>query len=212
MENFPKTHEEFFKLTDNKKRFLQFIKDKKLFKTNNSCIKSNSYQNYNNLLFVNDRLILRCNKCKQCRSAKMHFFNKNKDSRLSMIEILSILWYWSHNCSNEYTSTHTETNKSTVGHWFNKIRSTLYKEMLKAPKLGGESYTVQIGESLFQGKRKYNRGRLLRSDKGKTGERNYGKRVSGPWVFGMVCPTNFVQQKSTKEKSILDTIEFTLKI
>lgn len=64
--------------------------------------------------------------------------------------------------------------------------------------MGGPGYVVQIYESLFQGKQKYNRGRLLKSDKkpreniadrlrsminGKKTKRNYGDRVQGPWVF-----------------------------
>ena len=63
---------------------------------------------------------------------------------------------------------------------------------------------VQIDESLLRGKRKYNRGRLLSGDdpvpqedvnefielSGSDDEendhqRNYGRRITGPWIFGL---------------------------
>ena len=59
---------------------------------------------------------------------------------------------------------------------------------------------VQVDEPLMRGKRKYNRGRLLGADivtenvdvnELSDGEepdfsnRNYGKKLTGPWVFGM---------------------------
>ena len=68
--------------------------------------------------------------------------------------------------------------------------------------MGGKVYRIQMDESLFRGRRKYNRGRykigdinpiktvkdildsLTSSNKSK---RNYGKRKNGPWMFGMLA-------------------------
>ena len=53
---------------------------------------------------------------------------------------------------------------------------------------------IQIDESKFGGKRKYNRGRLLLGDRpprhiddavNVDNNRNHGNRVDGPWVFGI---------------------------
>ena len=64
-------------------------------------------------------------------------------------------------------------------------------------------YRAQIDESLFRGRRKYNRGRMLTVDNQtertvrdkseaiisaslNKSKRNYGNRIDGPWVFGIV--------------------------
>ena len=54
--------------------------------------------------------------------------------------------------------------KSTVIDWYNLCRNLIVDQFSKRPKMGGPGYIVQIDESLFQGKRKYNRGRLQRGD------------------------------------------------
>lgn len=66
--------------------------------------------------------------------------------------------------------------------------------------MGGINTIVQVDELLMRGKRKYNRGRLLGADidtknvdiddlsdeeEPDFNNRNYGKKLTGPWVFGM---------------------------
>lgn len=78
---------------------------------------------------------------------------------------------------------------------------------------------VQIDECLLRGKRLYNRGRILRGDanipredieewnelNNETGQvmdpvRNYGRRISGPWIFGLAeCFKNENGSYTTKE-------------
>lgn len=78
---------------------------------------------------------------------------------------------------------------------------------------------IQIDESLLRGKRKYNRGRLLQGnqaippedhrdyelDIGENGDepsnnRNHGRRIEGPWIFGLAeCHLNAQGKYDTKE-------------
>uniref|UniRef100_A0A915KD35 ISXO2-like transposase domain-containing protein n=1 Tax=Romanomermis culicivorax TaxID=13658 RepID=A0A915KD35_ROMCU len=52
--------------------------------------------------------------------------------------------------------------------------------------MGGPGEIVQIDESLMRGRRKYNRGRLLQGNRVPPARQNYGNRVVGPWVFGLI--------------------------
>ena len=84
-------------------------------------------------------------------------------------------------------------DNNTMVNWCNYIRDVMTIDRKSLPKLGGLGKRVQIDESLFRGRRKYHRGRMLLGDfdTESNGDRmlrrcNYGDRVDGPWVFGMV--------------------------
>ena len=77
------------------------------------------------------------------------------------------------------------------------LRDVCARMFVEAQLMGGEGCIVQIDESLFAGKRKYNGGRLLAQDVGarpgpRGGRRrtSYGDRMVGPWVFGMLLIRN----------------------
>lgn len=134
--------------------------------------------------------------CKKWYSANI--FKLNTTTRLTTKKILKIFWYWSQSQNAKYTTKEAECEEKTVLQWYKKIREICTSNMKSSPPMGGPGFELQIDESLFQGKRKYHRGRLLMGDK-KTQEsdpnnpnekpknnRNYGNRVQGPWVFGIV--------------------------
>lgn len=78
-------------------------------------------------------------------------------------------------------------DKSAIIDWRNYTRELCQSDLATAPRMGGPGHVVQIDESLFRGRRKYNRGRLLQAD-GVPGRmpNNHGQRVEGPWVFGLL--------------------------
>jgi hypothetical protein len=59
--------------------------------------------------------------------------------------------------------------------------------------VGTAEEPIQIDEARFAGKRKYNRSRLLKGNRVPQSEdsdallennRNHGRRIDGPWIFG----------------------------
>ncbi|KAJ6619823.1 hypothetical protein lerEdw1_014913 [Lerista edwardsae] len=58
--------------------------------------------------------------------------------------------------------------------------------MNDAQPMGGPGEIIRIDESLMRGRRKYNRGRLLLGNRAPPARQNYGNRIVGPWIFGMV--------------------------
>lgn len=82
----------------------------------------------------------------------------------------------------------------------NLCRDIPVADFEKRNKMEGINTIVQVDESLMRGKRKYNRGRLLVADittenvdvdelsdeeELDFSNRNYGKKLTGPRVFGM---------------------------
>jgi hypothetical protein len=64
----------------------------------------------------------------------------------------------------------------------------------KGQMLGTAEVPIQIDESRFPGKRKYNRSKLLKGNRVPQSEdcdallennRNHGRKIDGPWVFGL---------------------------
>ncbi|CAF3118767.1 unnamed protein product, partial [Rotaria socialis] len=116
-----------------------------------------------------------------------------------------------------------QVSQPTVVDWLNFLREVWQEAFNDATQMGGVGKIVQIGESLFRDKRKYNRGRLLLGSLNKnnnnnvnvqnsssssdseyddynntaqrTNNRNYGRRVEEPWIFGIVEPTEEGQEK-----------------
>jgi len=112
----------------------------------------------------------------------------------------------------------TGQSKNTVVNWFNLCRDVVIYKFDKRSKLDEKDVIVKIDESLFKGKRKYNRGRLRCGDirpnevtendsddsddteednnsNNTVGSKNYGTCVSGQWVFGLCCKKNIMKRR-----------------
>eukprot|EP00102_Acyrthosiphon_pisum_P021188 XP_016658398.1 PREDICTED: uncharacterized protein LOC107883251 [Acyrthosiphon pisum] len=129
--------------------------------------------------------------------------NGRCNSQLSLCEIMEIVWFWVNLVPNNQAVNWTGRSKNTIVDWYNLCRDIPVYCFSKREKMGGTGCTVQIDESLFQGKKKYNRGRLQRGDHQPLREisnssnedsdeneivrtnKNYGNRIVGPWVFGI---------------------------
>ena len=84
---------------------------------------------------------------------------------------LYIIFLWSIDESNKKVSLLTRLSLRTVSTALQRLRDICSLKILRGNlKLGGRGKTIEIDESMFGHKRKYNRGRVGR----------------GTWVFGMV--------------------------
>ena len=107
--------------------------------------------------------------CRKRRSIRAGSFFE--DSKISLGQWLNIIYLWSIDILNKQRSLITGFSLRTIATTLAKIRQIYSLKILHGNiKLGGRGKTVEIDESMFGHKRKYNRGRVS----------------EGTWVFGMV--------------------------
>lgn len=193
----------FYSILSNNTNLLEFLRDINVIKEKNTvmcetCLRSMS-DRFRQRKDGDCSFILRCHKCKKEVSMLTNTFfattkNNGITQKLSLKTILKLAFQYFEKKSHEEIKTNTKIKTShTVVDWCNYIREVMVKERTNRDKIGGLNKRVQIDESLFRGKRKYNRGRLLLGDLDveSAADRavrhdNYGSRVNGPWIFGMV--------------------------
>ena len=78
------------------------------------------------------------------------------------------------------------SSDNTFVDWRNYMREVCVRALNEAPPMAGPGHIVQVDESLMRGRRKNNRGRLLGGNQAPAPRVNYGNRVVGLWVFGLV--------------------------
>ena len=121
---------------------------------------------------------VKCNKGKRSIRTGTIFDNRN----LSIQEILLVFWHYIHHLTvlqcAQFTNI-TQRNNTTVCYWYKVCREICtewFWDPINTPKLGGFGKIVEMDESFFPGKPKYNRGRRLGEGAWKEEEK---------WVFGM---------------------------
>ncbi len=134
-------------------------------------------------------------------------------SNLSLGQILELCYYWVMDIPQVTVETLTGRCNQAVCDWFNLCRDVCVQLFEDRRPLGGPGERIEIDESLLRGKRKANRRRLLTGNLAAEEEldeegpecelidnnRNYGRRISGPWVFGL-CWRHFVNGNEVLER------------
>ena len=114
-------------------------------------------------------------------------------SKLSLCQILHLLYLWLHTTST-LRQLHVVTGHSlqTLTDWSNLFREVCSISLRSLPKLiGSHEVPVQIDESYFRGRRKYNRERFLFSNLENNGNSSDeegvadASQIPGPWVLGI---------------------------
>ena len=150
-------------------------------------------------------------RCKSCRKESSIFkntffsFENEETSRLKLPvqKVLKLIYFYLEGRTHqEISSMSGIRSPNTIVKWCNLIREACH-EYLENEMIGGEGEIVQIDESLMRGYRKNNKGRyllgdILNLDPTENSRRsNYGQRIDGPWVFGMV-------EKGTRKVKIIN--------
>lgn len=152
------------------------------------------------------RPVLRCPRkgCQVTRSVRrgnefFHYTDMNNklNSKLSLCDILELVFFFIEEIPMGNAAALTGKSPNTITDWYNMCRevcSVIVSCDRKGQMVGTIDSPIQIDEARFAGRRKYNRGRMLNGDEAAESEdsdaevqnnRNHGRRIDGPWVFGM---------------------------
>lgn len=150
-----------FSLISNEHEFLGFLQFYGLLLNRKKCIKC---KRECGIYKRNRKYFFQCNK-KKCRK-QYTAIPKNSflsNARLNMTVIVQLIFCF----INDMTSTQIKKmlglSASTVSDWLNFFREVCEVAIMNSSeKLGGEGKIVEIDESVF-GKRKYNKGRMVKS-------------------------------------------------
>lgn len=170
----------FLVLCENKENLFRFFYNHRVLSENKVCVNCNTYMSYDakNCTF-------RCRKTvyvainKQAKKAtrcsyklsqtKGTFFGEHK---ISIIKISKFVAYWAllPHPRSHFLEEELDISSATVVDWSSYLRETCFDFIEKnSTKLGGFGKTVEIDEAKV-GKRKYNRGRIIK----------------GNWIFGAI--------------------------
>lgn len=148
--------------------------------------------------------VLRCTAkgCQTYRSLRegnqfFHYTDVNGrlNSNLTLCQIMEMVYHFILEIPLRTTVEVSGRSSATVTDYHNFCREVCTAVLKNKPKMKGTfEDPIQIDESRFAGKRKYNRGRMLAGDAPPQSvdeeadvqnNRNHGARVDGPWVFGL---------------------------
>jgi transposase-like protein len=149
---------------------VQLAKDRGLIPSERQCGVCGEQMHFERDISKIDGVRWRCTRrCRRSCSIRQDSFFYG--SKLSLSQMLTIMYSWSRGCKQAATMIDSFTNKNTIVDWYNFCRDVCVKalENHDVQKIGGVGKIVEIDESKF-GKRKYHK----------------GARREGQWVFGGV--------------------------
>ena len=166
-----------------------------------------------------------------------HFtdLNGRVNCKLTLCQILELIFYLIQDLPYDMVYILTGRGTEAICDWFNLCReicSQIVSVTNSGKMVGTLEDPVQIDEARFAGRRKYNRGRMLQGDQAPDStdseaevenNRNQGRRIDGPWVFGLKkgddCRYFYVEkrdkatlipiiQREVEEKSVIHSDEW----
>src|SRR5262249_31761125 len=92
-----------------------------------------------------------------------------ENSKIDLVDVLKLLYFWSHNFTSKQVFQETKNSKPTISNYCSYCRSICEDSLISKTneKIGGPGVIVEIDECCFS-KRKYNVGRITKNT----------------WVFG----------------------------
>lgn len=151
---------------------LKFLRSQGLLRNGKLCSQCDMWMNHVTCHEAGDGYFWRCQSCKKKASVREgSFFEKQ---RLSLSVLLTILYFFSAGVSptDAIKMLHGAAHSNTVYDWYNLYRDIMSRSLIDTPiQIGGAGSIVEIDESKWGHKRKYNRGRIVQE---------------GTWVFGII--------------------------
>jgi hypothetical protein len=123
--------------------------------------------------------------------------NTISPSKLSLCQQMEVIKLWTLDMPTGVLLACTNISKKTLhkmAKYFRTICSRIVSVDRRGQMIGTAAIPIQIDEARFAGRRKYNRGRMLSGDRPPSeqnleapviNQRNHGRRIDGPWVFGL---------------------------
>ena len=151
---------------------LHFFRQNNLLRNGKFCERCEEWMSHIQDSSVCDTYFWRCPSCKSKVMIREGSFWEGQ--KLSLSAYLHILFLFAHNVTsgqaiNMLTG---QAGANSIYTWYNFYRDIMSRTLLEAPiKLGGPNTIVEIDESKWGNKRKYNRGRM---------------NMTNDWIFGLI--------------------------
>ena len=159
-------------LADDKLKLIQTLQRAGVLRLRCKCSKCGDLMVMQRFESLEDGYIWRCKKCKTRRSCRHESYFQNHKLPLSKAFLLIYFYLKYDKMLSKYICEFVEVTENTMVDWGCYIRESISHYFLETPLILGQNHPVQIDESLFGGKMKYNVGNHCIHQKS--------------WVFGLV--------------------------